>query len=109
MPADFCAGVSKSFVVSARDGAILKIRVSPGARRTSIEGAYGEDALKLRVAAPPVDGKANVEAERYVAELLGVASSDVSVVRGVSSRNKSILVRGAQVAEVRERLSWRLP
>jgi uncharacterized protein len=97
--------VSKSFVVSAVDGAILNFRVSPGARRTSIEGAYGEDALRLRVAAPPVEGKANAEAERYVAELLGVASSDVSVVRGASSRNKTILVRGAQAEDVRQRLS----
>jgi uncharacterized protein len=101
--------VSKSFVVSARDGAILNLRVSPGARQTSIEGAYGEDALRLRVAAPPVEGKANAEAERYVAELLGVATSDVSVVRGASSRNKTILVRGATPEEVRERLSGRLP
>lgn len=101
--------MSKDFVVSTRDGAILNFRVSPGARLTSIEGAYGEDALRLRVAAPPVDGKANAEAERYVAALLGVANSDVSVVRGMSSRNKAILVRGAQAAEVRERLSGRLP
>jgi uncharacterized protein len=101
--------VSKSFVVSARDGAILNLRVSPGARQTSIEGAYGEDALRLRVAAPPVEGKANAEAERYVAELLGVANSDVSVVRGASSRNKTIFVRGATPEEVRERLSGRLP
>jgi uncharacterized protein len=101
--------VSKRFVVSARDGAILNLRVSPGARRTSIEGAYGEEALKLRVAAPPVDGKANAEAERYVAELFGVATSDVSVVRGASSRNKALLVRGAHAEEVHERLSGRLP
>jgi uncharacterized protein len=101
--------VSNGFVVSGRDGAILNFRVSPGARRTSIEGAYGEDALKLRVAALPVEGKANAEVERYVAELLGVANSDVSVVRGASSRNKTILVRGAGAEEVRERLSGRLP
>ena len=101
--------MSKSFVVSTRDGAILNLRVSPGARQTSIEGAYGEDALKLRVAAPPVDGKANAEAERYVGELLGVPGSDVSVVRGASSRNKSILVRDARAEDVRERLSGHLP
>lgn len=100
--------MSKGFVVSARDGAILNFRVSPGARRTSIEGPYGDDALRLRVAAPPVDGKANAEAERYVAELLGVASSHASVVRGASSRSKSILVRGTAAEEVRERLARRL-
>jgi uncharacterized protein len=99
--------VSKGFVVPTRDGAVLNFRVLPGARRTSIEGAYGEDALKLRVAAPPVDGRANAEAERYVAQLLGVANSDVSVVRGATGRNKTIFVRGAQAEEVREILSRR--
>ena len=101
--------MSKSFVVSAGDGAILNFGVSPGARRASIEGAYGEDALRLRVAAPPVEGKANAETERYVAELLGVANSDVSVVRGASSRNKAVVVRGAVPEEVREILSEHLP
>ncbi|HET7269483.1 MAG TPA: DUF167 domain-containing protein [Rubrobacter sp.] len=101
--------MSKGFVASTRDGAILNIRVSPGASRTSIDGAYGEGALKLRLAAPPVDGKANAEAERYVAKLLGVAKSDVSVVRGASSRNKAILARGAAAEDVRERLCGRLP
>jgi len=101
--------VSKGFVVSARDGAILNFRVSPGARQTAIEGAYGEDALRLRVASPPYKGKANAEAVRYVAELLGVATSDVSVVRGASSRNKAVLVRGASPGEVREILSEHLP
>jgi uncharacterized protein len=100
--------VSKGFVVSTRDGTILNLRVSPGARRTSIEGAYGEDALKLRVAAPPVEGRANAEAERYLAGLLGVASSDVCVVKGASSRNKAVLVRGAAPDEVRGILSEHL-
>ncbi|HJQ29081.1 MAG TPA: DUF167 domain-containing protein [Rubrobacter sp.] len=100
--------MSRGFVVSTRDGAILNVRVSPGARQTSIEGAYGEDALRLRVAAPPVDGKANAEAERFVAALLGVSKSEVSVVKGTSSRNKSILVRDARAKDVRERLSGRL-
>ena len=101
--------MSRTFIVPSRDGAILNLRVSPGAKGTSIEGAYGEDALRLRVAAPTVEGKANAEAERYVAELLGVASSDVYVVRGVSSRNKAVLVRGAAPEKVREILSRQLP
>jgi uncharacterized protein len=101
--------VSKGFVTRTRDGAKIQLRVSPGARSTSIAGTYGEDAIKLRVAAPPVEGRANVEAERYVAELLGVTASDVSVVRGVSGRNKPVFVRGAEAEEVREILSGYLP
>ena len=100
--------MSRGFVTPTKDGAKIRLRVSPGARRTSLAGAYGEDAVKLRVAAPPAEGKANAEAERYVAELLGVATSDVSVVRGASGRSKAVLVRGVEAEEVREILSERL-
>jgi uncharacterized protein (TIGR00251 family) len=87
--------VSKGPITATNDGILLNLRVSPGARRSSIEGPYGESALKLKVAAPPVGGKANTEAERILAELLDVARSDVAVVRGASSRDKVILIRGA--------------
>jgi uncharacterized protein len=100
--------VSKGFVTRTRDGAKIQLRVSPGARSTSIAGTYGEDAIKLRVAAPPVEGRANAEAERYVAQLLGVTASDVCVVRGASGRNKAVLVRGVEAEEVREILAGHL-
>ena len=101
--------MSKGFVTRTRDGAEAKLRVSPGARSTSIAGAYGEDAIKLRVAGPLVEGRANVEAEHYLAELLGVTASDVSVARGASSRSKTLFVRGVEAEEVREILSGYLP
>jgi uncharacterized protein (TIGR00251 family) len=101
--------VSKRFITSTRDGAEINLRVSPGARSTTIAGAYGDDAIKLRVAAPPVKGRANAEAERYVAELLGVTASEVSVVRGASARSKTVFIRGVEAEEVREILSGYLP
>jgi len=101
--------VSKGFITSTRDGAEINLRFSPGARSTTIAGAYGDDAIKLRVAAPPVKGRANAEAERYVAELLGVTASEVSVARGASARSKTVFVRGIEAEEVREILSRYLP
>ena len=101
--------MSKGFVTHAREGARIKRRVSPGVRSTSIAGAYGEDAIKLRIAAPPVEGRAYAEAVRYVAELLDVTASDVSVVGGASGRNKAMFVRGVGAEEVREILSGHLP
>ena len=82
----------------------MGLRVSPGAKRTALKGFYGEAAVKLAVSAPPVDGKANAEAERFLAGILGVAPSRVSVVRGASSRDKSVLVRGVGADEVLDRL-----
>jgi uncharacterized protein (TIGR00251 family) len=101
--------VSRDFITATGDGILLNLRVSPGARHSSIEGPYGEGALKLRVAAPPAGGKANAEAVRFVAELLGVPRSDVTVVRGASSRDKVILIQGLQHSETRKLLSTYLP
>jgi len=100
--------VSRGFITATRDGILLNLRVSPGARRSSIEGHYGESALKLKVAAPPVSGKANAEAERLLAELLVIPRSDVTVVRGASSRDKVILLRGVGYSETRKLLSEHL-
>jgi uncharacterized protein (TIGR00251 family) len=95
----------KGFITPAREGTLLNLRVSPGAKRTSIEGPYGEDALKLKVAAPPVDGKANAEVEGFLARTLGVPGSDVAVIRGTSSRDKVVLVRGVEITTLREILT----
>jgi uncharacterized protein (TIGR00251 family) len=100
--------VSKGFTTRTLDGTLLDLRVSPGAKRTAIDDPYGASAIKLRVAAPPVNGKANVEIESFLAELLGTSRSDVSVVQGASSRDKVVRVRGLGEAKVREILSSHL-
>ena len=94
--------MSKDFITTIRDGILLDLRVSPGAGRSSVEGPYGETALKLKVAAPPLDGKANAEAVRLLAAFLGVPRSDVTIVRGASSRDKVILVRGVGEEDIRK-------
>jgi len=87
-----------------KGGAVsFKVRVQPRASRTEIAGERGE-AVKLRVAAPPVDGKANEECCRFLAKLLGVSASSVEIVSGDSSRDKVIRVRNASVERVRETL-----
>ena len=86
--------MSKGFLTPTKDGTLLTLRVSPGAKRTSIEDLYGESALKLRVAAPPADGRANAEVERFLAGLLRVSRSDVDLIQSSSSRDKVVLVRG---------------
>jgi uncharacterized protein (TIGR00251 family) len=96
--------VAEGFVRSTKDGVYVKLRVSPGAKSTAVKGLYGEGAIKLSVAAPPADGKANREAERYLATLIGVERSRVAVVKGASSRDKLAFVRGAKAETVREGL-----
>ncbi len=87
------------------DGAdvVLSLHIQPGARRTEIAGLHG-DALKIRLAAPPVDGKANACLVEFLAERLDVAKSRIEVVSGASSRAKRIRIVGVVAATVRERL-----
>jgi uncharacterized protein (TIGR00251 family) len=96
--------VTEDFVRPTQGGAYVKIRVSPGAKSTAIKGSYGEEALRLSVAAPPIGGRANAEVERYLAALIGVEKSRVAVVKGASSRDKLILVEGVKPEVIREGL-----
>jgi len=101
--------VSSDFVVPKDDGVLVRLRVSPGAKNTGLQGTYGGEALKLRVAAPPVGGKANAEAERFLAGLVGAAPAKARVVRGLSARDKTVFVGGVDVARAREAISSHLP
>jgi uncharacterized protein (TIGR00251 family) len=74
-----------------RDGVTLQIQAQPGAKRTEVAGLYG-DCLKLRLASPPVDGKANECLIEFLAERLGVKRAQVRITRGLSSRRKSVFV-----------------
>ena len=89
-------------VVPQGDGALVRLRVSPNAKSTGLLGTHGESALKLRVAAPPVDGRANAEVESLVARVTGAAPSRVRVVRGLSGRDKTVFVDGVGAERVRE-------
>ena len=100
--------MSNGLLRDTAEGTILTLRVSPGARRSSVEGCYGEDALKLRVAAPPVNGKANAEVERYLSDLLDLPRSAVTVIRGAGSRDKAVLIQTLHPGEVRKTLSRHL-
>lgn len=77
------------------DGAalVLTLHVQPGARRTEFAGLHGE-ALKIRLAAPPVDGKANAALCAFLADFCGVPKSAVTLVSGETSRAKRVRVAG---------------
>lgn len=68
---------------------LLLVSVVPNASRTEVMGLH-DGALRLRLAAPPVDGKANDSLIAWVAAQLGLARRDVSLVRGASSRQKQL-------------------
>lgn len=86
------------------EGALVALRVQPRASRNEIVG-WQENALRVRVTAPPVTGAANFAVEKLVAETLRVAPSTVKVVRGMRSRDKLVHVVGLTLADVRARLA----
>jgi len=79
------------------------VHVVPRARVSAVVGAHG-DAVRVRVAAPPVDGAANSELIRFVADRLGVAQADVAIAAGGGGRRKILRVAGLGPGESRRRL-----
>lgn len=72
---------------------LIEVHAQPGARRSEIVGPHGA-ALKIRIAAPPADGRANGALCEFLAERLGLPRGAVSLVRGESSRRKRVRVTG---------------
>ena len=90
-------------VHETREGVSIAVRVSPRASRTRFMGAAGEGsetALKIALAAPPVEGRANEALISYLADVLSVPRSAVEVIAGGHSRNKVVRVRGRSAAQV---------
>jgi uncharacterized protein (TIGR00251 family) len=84
---------------------ILDIQVLPNAAKTQVDGLYGEPdrlALKLRLKAPPVDGKANEALVKWLADQLGVSRNSFEVLRGQTSRRKQLKLS----AETAARADW---
>lgn len=86
-----------------RDGVVLHVHLQPGAGRSAVVGRHGA-ALKVRVAAPPVDGRANDAAAAVLAEAFGLAARDVVLIAGATSRVKRFRLVGADPDDVATRL-----
>ena len=76
----------------------ITVKVHPRARRAAVTGRLGE-AWKLDLTAPPVEGKANQECVRFLAELMGVPRARVRVVMGLTSRTKVVEIEGVTEEE----------
>ena len=72
----------------------ISIRVAPRAKTTQISGVMEDGSLKVRVSAPPVDGKANQSLIKLLAETFGVSKSSISILSGIHKRNKIVKIEG---------------
>ena len=90
-------------IKESNQGATFAVKVHPRAKKNAITGEIG-DALKLSLTTPPIEGRANEACVEFLAKLLKVPRSSVTIASGQSSRNKVIRVMGLSAEEVRRRL-----
>ena len=93
----------KKIVRLHKKGVEINFQVLPQSSQSKIVGLHN-DAVKIKLNKPPVDGQANAECCRVVAKYFKVSKTQVSVLRGTSSRQKTILVEGVSALAVIERL-----
>ena len=90
-------------IKDSNQGSTFAVKVHPRAKKNTISGELG-DALKLSLTTPPVEGRANQACVEFLAKLLKVPRSSVTIASGQTSRNKLICVAGLSADEVRRRL-----
>jgi uncharacterized protein len=82
------------------DGVVLNVRVAPRASKTEVQGVLG-NMLKIRLQAPPVDGKANAALVEFLADTFDIAKSSVVLLSGETGRVKRVLIRDLDEAAIR--------
>lgn len=85
-------------------GAVLEIRLLPRSSRCEVAGVQ-DGALKIKITAPPVEGRANEECIRFISDLLRIRKSAISIIAGEKSKNKTILVTGMTAGEIEKIIS----
>lgn len=89
-----------SWLSQCADGSVvIALHIQPGAKRTELVGLHGE-ALKIRLAAPPVDGKANAALLAFLAQQLGLSKRELALESGEASRQKRVRISGASAERV---------
>ena len=100
------SSVVKTPVIPINDtanGATFAVRLHPRAKKNAITGTLG-DALKISLTAPPIEGRANDACIEFLADLLKLPRSSITIAAGQTSRNKLIRISGVSAADVEARL-----
>jgi uncharacterized protein (TIGR00251 family) len=84
----------EKWVQKTKDGYLIKVHIVPNSSKTVIVGEHG-DRLKIKIKAPPVDGKANEEILEFLCNTLGLKLNQAELVSGLTSKSKNILLKVA--------------
>ena len=87
-----------------KTGSALMVRVTPRARKDEITGILGNGTIKVRLTAPPVEGKANESLIRFLAEVLDVSMTKIEIIGGVTARDKLLSVIGLDAETAQRRI-----
>lgn len=85
-------------------GARILVQVQPNAKRSEVVG-FADGILRVRIAAPPVERKANKALIDFLSSVLGIRKSAIEIVKGTTSRRKAVVIEGVSQAEMGRRLS----
>ena len=86
----------------------IVVRVTPRAKKNEIHQIRDDGRVKIRLKAPPVNGKANQSLIQFLAEVIGIKSSQINIVSGRNKREKLVQITGISSETVRERLDMAL-
>lgn len=92
------------FIKQAKEGCLLSIRVQPGARRSDVAGIWNNEALKIALRAPAIDGKANEALIGFLSEKLKIKKSSIFIVTGHTGRCKLVHIN-VQLAMIEDVLN----
>ena len=91
------------YVQDHPNGSTLAVRVQPGAKKDAITGAHAE-ALKISLASPPIDGRANAALIAFLGKALNLPRARITLLTGASNRSKTLHIPGRSAAEVQAAL-----
>jgi uncharacterized protein (TIGR00251 family) len=95
--------MTKNWITPSSGGAVLTLHVVPRSSRTEICGEHG-DALKIKLQAAPVEGKANKALIEFLSDELDIPRSSISILSGDTGRNKRVAITGISAAEIEKNL-----
>lgn len=90
---------ARPFLREHRSGSELLVTVIPRSSHVGMTGVHG-DRIKIKLSAPPVDGKANAQLIAYLAKILGCKRSAIAITSGEGAKNKSVIISGLKPSEI---------
>jgi uncharacterized protein len=95
---------SKHYFNNGKSGSAITVRISPHSKRNEISGILSDGTIKIRLAAPAEEGKANAALIKYLAQLFKIPVSNIEIVGGRNSRTKLVTITDLDSDSVQERI-----